>query len=424
MTQAPKDILETGGGAEGGRFLWRYLIWGAGLFMVLIGLFFLWNSRGPSQQVKYRTQQVKQGDLVVTVSATGTLQPTNQVDVGSEISGTIRTVEVDYNDRVKKGQILARIDTSKLEAQIQQTEASLKAAQAHLLQAQATVFEARARLERLLETQKATEGRAPSKLDMDAARASLERALADEASAKASIAQAQATLLAQKTDLFKSMIRSPIDGVVLKRSAEPGQTVAATFQTPILFTLAEDLTQMELHVDVDEADVGRVHEGQQAVFTVDAYSNKTFPALVKQVRLGSKTVSGVVTYETILTVDNREMSLRPGMTATANITVARVQNALLVPNAALRFNPPVMQAKTEKRGLVGYLLPKPPTSKKAQSIEQDKRPHVWVLKDNMPVRVNVEAGFTDGIFTEVRGGELRPGMEVIVDLLEAQNSRV
>lgn len=418
MTQEPKDILDIGGKSTPDRSIRLYIMWGIGLLAVLVGLFFLINSRNSSGQIKYRTQQVRQGDLVVTVSATGTLQPTNQVDVGSEISGTIRTVEVDYNDYVKKGQVLAHIDTAKLEAQIQQTEASLKAARAHLLQTKATVTETRARLNRLLEVQRTSDGRAPSKLDIDAAQAAFDRAQADEANAKASIDQAEATLKAQKTDLYKSIIRSPIDGVVLKRSAEPGQTVAATFQTPILFTLAEDLTQMELHVDVDEADVGRVHEGQAAVFTVDAYPNRSFPAQVKQVRFGSKTVSGVVTYETILMVDNRDISLRPGMTATANITVNEVKDALLVPNAALRFNPPVAQPKEQRGGLVSYLLPRPPGHQKVQSEEQDKRSHVWVLKDGQLIRLDLEIGHTDGIMTEIKSANLRPGMEVVVDVLE------
>lgn len=420
MTEELKDVLEIKGNRARGRFLRLYFMWGIGLLVVLTGLFFFVNSRNASKQIQYSTQQVRQGDLVVTVSATGTLQPTNQVDVGSEISGTIRRVEVDYNDSVKKGDVLAVIDTSKLEAQIQQTEAALQAARAHLLQTKATVTETRTRLNRLLEVQRTSDGRAPSRLDMDAAQAALERAIADEANAKASIDQTEATLKAQKTDLYKSVIRSPIDGVVLKRSAEPGQTVAATFQTPILFTLAEDLTQMELHVDVDEADVGRVHEGQEAVFTVDAYPNRSFPAQVKQVRFGSKTVSGVVTYETILTVDNGDLSLRPGMTATANITVTRLQNALLTPNAALRFNPPVTQPKTERRGLVSYLLPKPPSHQKAQSDESAKTPHVWVLKDNRLTRIELEIGATDGVMTQVIKGDLKPGMEVVVDILEAR----
>lgn len=420
MAHKPVKIPDIGVDTTRGPSIRLYLMWSAGLLLVLLGLFFLVNNRSSSEQIKYRTQQVRHGDLVVIVSATGTLQPTNQVDVGSEISGTIRKVNVDYNDSVKKGDILAVIDTSKLEAQIQQTEAALKAAHAHLLQTKATVTETRARLNRLLEVQMTSGGRAPSKLEIDAAQAALERAMADEANAKASIDQAKATLKAQKTDLHKSVIRAPIDGVVLKRSAEPGQTVAATFQTPILFTLAEDLTQMELHVDVDEADVGRVHEGQTAVFTVDAYPNRSFSAQVKQVRFGSKTVSGVVTYETILTVDNRDLLLRPGMTATANITVTRLQNVLLVPNAALRFNPPVTQPKEERRGLVSYLLPKPPSHQKVQTDGAARIPHVWVLKDNNLTRIDLETGATDGVMTQVLKGELVSGVEVVVDTLEAK----
>lgn len=218
--------------------------------------------------------------------------------------------------------------------------------------------------------------------------------------------------------------RSPIKGVVLKRAAEPGQTVAATFQTPVLFTLAEDLTQMELHVDVDvdEADVGKVREAQSASFTVDAYPDRTFPARITQVRFGSKTVAGVVTYETVLKVDNSGLLLRPGMTGTANITVQHADDALLVPNAALRFTPPQASPKPAGGGgLVSSLLPRPPRSApKAADSAEDKQPHVWVLREGKPEKVMLKTGMTDGIMTEVREGKLEPGMAVAVDVIETK----
>lgn len=400
----------------------RFLFWGA-VVLASVLLVFAWNSTKSGNQVQYQTQEITRGSLIISVSATGTLQPTNQVEVGSEISGTLKTVEADYNDVVKRGQVLARIDTAKLEAQARQTAASLEAARAKVLQTRATVTEARAKFERLVQVQEASAGKVPSKSEMDGARGTLERAVADEANARAIVSQAEATLDAQRIDLVKAVIRSPIDGVVLKRAAEPGQTVAAAFQTPVLFTLAEDLTQMELHVDVDEADVGKVQKAQGATFTVDAYPERSFPAAITQVRFGSKTVSGVVTYETVLKVDNSDLLLRPGMTGTANITVQKVDDVLLAPNAALRFAPPAPDKEKPAGGggLTGSLLPRPPSSApRRQESADGKQPHVWLVRGEKLEKIVVTTGMTDGIATEVTGGKLEPGMAVVVDMIEAK----
>lgn len=398
-----------------------YLIIGSIALAILLLLWF-WTSRQFSDQVQYQTQEVKRGKLTVMVSATGTLQPTNQVDVGSEISGTIRTVEVDYNDQVTRGQVLAKIDTARLEAQFKQTAASIEAARARVMQARATVSEAKAMLARLAQLHEASGGQVPSQSEMDTARANLDRANADEANARATVAQAKATLDVQRTDLAKSVIRSPIDGVVLKRAAEPGQTVAASFQTPVLFTLAEDLTQMELHVDVDEADVGKVREAQTANFSVDAYPDRHFPARITEVRFGSRTVAGVVTYETVLKVDNSGLMLRPGMTGTANITVQHAENALLVPNAALRFTPPQAAPKPAGRsGLVSSIIPRPPRPvRKDAAVAEHKQPQVWVLREGKLERVMLKTGMTDGIMTEVREGQLEPGMALVIDVIDTK----
>lgn len=423
MSTTTKDVAKTLGLDRQSKVTSRlkpYLVWGGiALAVVLLALF--WFGRQSSGLVQYQTQEIKRGGLTVMVSATGTLQPTNQVDVGSEISGTIKTVEVDYNDQVTRGQVLAKIETTKLEAQVKQTAASTEAARARVLQTQATVSEAKAKLARLVQVQEASSGKVPSKAEMDTAKANLDRAIADEANARATVAQAEATLEAQRTDLAKAVIRSPIKGVVLKRAAEPGQTVAATFQTPVLFTLAEDLTQMELHVDVDEADVGKVREAQTATFTVDAYPDRSFPAHITQVRFGSKTVAGVVTYETVLKVNNTDLLLRPGMTGTANITVQQAKDILLVANAALRFTPPQAAPKPKgEGGLVSSMLPRPPSSApKAADSAEDKQPHVWVLRDGKPEKVMLKIGMTDGIMTEVKEGKFEPGMAVVVDVIEA-----
>ncbi len=372
--------------------------------------------------VQYETKPVTRGNLVLTVGATGTLEPIKEVEVGIEVSGTVKTVEVDYNDTVKVGQVLASIDTSKLEAQSLQTEAALKAAQAKLLQAQATVKEAEAQTARLEEVHRLSEGKMPSQYEIDTEKATLARAHADEASAKAAVAQAQATWDANRSDLSKAVVHSPIDGVVLTRSVEPGQTVAAQFTSPVLFTLAEDLTKMELQVDVDEADVGKVKEGQEATFTVDAYPDEKFPARTSQVRYGSETVDGVVTYKAVLEVDNSKLSLRPGMTATAVITVDKRENALLVPNAALRFAPPVVEKKEKASGgsLLSKILPHPPKNEVTVSEDpnaKSKDQLVWFVREGQLASVSITKGMSDGVNTEVLSGALEPGTELVTDLV-------
>jgi HlyD family secretion protein len=239
------------------------------------------------------------------------------------------------------------------------------------------------------------------------------------------VAETQATLDANRADLGKAVIRSPIDGVVLTRSAEPGQTVAASFQAPVLFVLAEDLARMELHVDVDEADVGHVRDGQEATFTVDAYPDRAFPASITRVNYGSQTAEGVVTYQAVLRVDNADLSLRPGMTATATITVDRVEDALLVPSAALRFAPPAAEASEPSRdgGLIGRLLPRPPRSGARRPDDRDVtggQRRVFTLRDGRLEAVAVVTGVTDGVMVEVTGGALEPGMVVVTDAVAAK----
>ncbi len=219
--------------------------------------------------------------------------------------------------------------------------------------------------------------------------------------------------------MYKSVIRSPINGVILTRSIEPGQTVAASFQAPELFTLAEDLKQMELHVNVDEADVGKVKEGQKATFSVSAYPNRTFEARIIQARYASTTTSGVVTYETVLKVNNPDLSLRPGMTATADITVKKVENAILIPSAALRFTPPADEdtAKSSDGSLISKILPHPPTPAPKQQDENKRQQRVWILKNGQLSSVSITTGSTNGGMTEVVAGDIQPGVEVVVDVI-------
>ena len=402
------------------RRRWWLLALAALLIAVLV---FSVLGRKP-QPVKYATQPAKRGNLVVTVSATGTLEPLKKVDVGIEVSGTIKSVEVDYNAAVKVGQVMVRLDTTRLDAQAQQNEAALEAARAKVLQAQASVQEAEAQFARLNRVRELSGGKMPSQNDLDTAKANLARSKADEASAKALVAQAQAALDVVRTDITKAVVKSPINGIVLKRSVEPGQTVAAQFQSPTLFTLAEDLTQMELQVDVDEADVGQVKEGQDATFTVDAYPDRTFPARITQVRYGSQTVEGVVTYKTVLKVDNSSLALRPGMTATAVITVNKRAKVVLVPNAALRFAPPTKGASGPSRGggLVGMLLPRPPGMNDNKIEEPDtksKEQRVWTVRNGQLAAVSFTKGLSDGLHTEVASGQVESGTELVIEEVSA-----
>ncbi len=388
--------------------------------IVLLAAALILGTGQKSAVPRYKTEQVKEGGLTVIVTATGTLQPTNSVEVGCELSGTVKKVEADYNSRVKIGQVLARLDTTKLEATITQSRASLESAKAKALQSRATVVETRAKLAQLRRVRELSRNKVPSQADMDAAEAAFERAKADEASCIAAVSQARATLQANETDLSKSVIRSPINGVVLTRSIEPGQTVAASMTTPVLFTLAEDLSKMDLQVDVDEADVGKVREGQRATFSIAAYPDRTFEARVAQVRYGSSTTSGVVTYKTVLKVDNADLSLRPGMTATADIIVMEIEKALLIPGSALRFTPPAQAAEKNSTSLVGALLPRPPKTGSQQrdaAAENKKQQRVWILKNDQLTAIPVTVGAASGSWTEAKAGDLQPGMDVVVDVL-------
>ncbi len=403
-------VLGTGGHTPGRRLRWMFA---AISLLVLGGIVFFWLLRGEKPTVRYETTEVTRGDLTVTVTATGTLEPVNQVDVGSELSGIIETVAVDFNDKVQLGQVLARLDTDRLEAQVLQSRAALQSSEAKVKEAQATLLEMRLafqRCEKLAERQLCPSG------DLDTARAAYARAEAGVASARAQVAEARATLDGKETELAKAEIRSPIDGLVLLRQIEPGQTVAASLQAPILFTLAEDLAQMELHVAVDEADVGSINEGQAAQFTVDAWPERSFAARITQVRFAPRTVEGVVTYETVLAVDNSDLALRPGMTATAVITVQELQDAVLVPNAALRFIPPQSAtAKPRRRGAFGMLFPRPPMSQRRSNLSRNGGQQVWAMRDGKPEAVPVKTGASDGTYTELRSGNIKPGQMVVVD---------
>jgi HlyD family secretion protein len=375
------------------------------------------------QQPRYRTTTVRTGPLVVKVSATGNLQPTNQVDVGSELSGIVEAVFVDDNDVVKKGERLARLDPSKLQDAVVKSRANLASAEAQVLQAQATVMETRAQFARLQKVSELSGGKVPAQFELDAANANVKRAEANESTAKASVAQARASLQTDETNLGKAEIRSPINGVVLARKVQPGQTVAASLQAPVLFALAEDLSKMELQVNVDEADVGSVKAGQKATFTVHAWPGRSFSAVITRVGYGSQIKDGVVSYLGVLAVANSDLSLRQGMTGTADIVTLERDRALLVPNAALRFEPPPPPEAKKRSGgnIFSSLMPRRrPQAPKNRVTPVGGSQKVWVLQDGKAVPVEVTVGATNGTVTEITGGALKEGAEVITELAEAQ----
>ena len=417
-TPTPPDIHDTLGLTARGRRrrIGRWLF-AALIIVALVGVGLRMRA-APAQSVSpYKTETVQKGALTVSVTATGELKPVTQVNIGTEISGVVESVDVDFNSTVTVGQTLAKVNTEKLEAQAAQARAALRSAEAKQQVSEATMAEAEADLARLQHVRELSGGRVPSKQEMDSQEATVKRAHADQASAAAQVAQSQASLTAIETDMKKAIIRSPISGIVLDRQVDPGQTVAASFQTPTLFTLAQDLTKMRLIVDVDEADIGNVRVGQTANFRVDAYPDRSFSSKVSEVRSTPKTSNGVVTYQTVLAVDNSERLLQPGMTATAEITVTHVADALLVPNAALRFTPPAAQQAQGGRGF--SLLPRPPGLQRRDRSLEDGQSRVWRVSGDRLEQVPVEIGPTDGRVTVLRSGELTDGAAVIVDLASA-----
>lgn len=389
-----------------------------GLVVLALGGAALWSLGGANAvgEVSYITAPVSRGDLTVSVTATGTLQPTTRVDVSSELAGTLAAVEVDFNDSISVGQVLARLDTSKIAAQVANAEAQAASARARLVQAEATAAE----VAETLATQKTLTDRGlASRSNMVTVEANDARARAAVDMARADLTLAEANLALARADLDAAVIRSPIDGVVLNRKAEVGQIVGPGLNDPVIFVLAENLTRMELLADVDEADIGQVEVGQSAEFTVDAFDNRDFAATITQVRYASEVTDEVVTYKAVLAVDNPDLRLRPGMTATATITVAEESGVLLVPNAALRWAPPKAASGQGASGLAGLILPSPSSRNPTQAVGSGKS--IWVLRDGAPVEVAVEVGATDGQNTMVAGTGLAEGDAAITDRLAAAN---
>ncbi|HEY8950586.1 MAG TPA: efflux RND transporter periplasmic adaptor subunit [Rhizomicrobium sp.] len=350
-----------------------------GALLLIILLFFMFGGSRPEQ---YVTAELTRGPLSITVSATGTLAPRDQVDVGSEVSGRIDALYADYNDRVKKGQTLARINTDAIQAQLDQARATLAQSRATLQQDQQTI----ARYSKLRKSNAVS----PQEYDV---------AIGDFGRAKAGVALAAAQVKSFETQLSKATIFSPINGVVLDKKVSVGQTLIAAMSTPVLYTLASDLSQMELDVDIDEADVGAVHSGQHATFTVDAYPNRNFEATLISVHNAPQTTNNVVTYKGVLLVKNKGLLLKPGMTATATIQAAKIADTLMVPNAALRFIAPEE---------ISSKAPPPPS--------EASEGRVWTEEGRTLKPHDLKLGPTDGRSTQVISGDLKAGDKVVTDI--------
>jgi HlyD family secretion protein len=413
----------------------------AALILAAIAAALIWRQRAAAAHAgpAYVTEPLRRGDIHLDITATGNLEPTNEVTVGSELSGITLEVYVDTNDHVTKGQPLAKLDTTKLTRQTEAARATLTANQAKVAQAEATLREARATLARQQELQRLSSGKLPSRADLDAATAAADRAAADLLSAQAAVLETQAQLSINETDLAKAVIKSPIDGIILTRAIEPGQTVAASFTAPELFVIAEKLEHMKLNVAIAEADIGRVAAGQRATFAVDAWPGRAYTAAVLKVSYGSSITDNVVTYETELEVANDDLTLRPGMTATADIRVAESKNTFLVPAAALRFTPPAANAENgthsppaagaadapaQKKSIVDSLMPRPPRpGRRPSADEPEARPAdthgtatIWILRDGRPEPLSIATGLSDGRRTEIRSDALAENLPVILRL--------
>lgn len=424
LESAGKTDLASLLGVPSAQAWYRRPIWWISAIILLLAIIGLWwwlISRAAGATPTYTTQTAKRGNLTLLVTANGTIQPTRTINIGSELSGTVLKVNVDVNDQIKKGDVLVVLDTSKLLDQILRSKATLAAAQAKVAQTSATITEARTALGRLEEVALLSGGKVPAKSELDTGHATLDRAVADAASARAGVNDAMAALSTDQINLSKASITAPDDGVVLTRTVDPGNAVAASLQAVTLFTVADDLRKLRLWVYVDEADVGSVKIGQDATFTVSAYLSRNYPARITRVGFGSTITDNVVTYLTYLDVDNSDMSLRPGMTATATITATKRTDVLLVPNTALRFAPTAAgDGVAATKGIASSLVPRMPGTNTrrpaAAAASTANAKQVWVLPADgkgLPVSVAVIPGISDGHMTEITGGDLTAGMLVI-----------
>jgi HlyD family secretion protein len=416
----------------------KYLIAIVIVILILVGGFFLyqWTGQKGSNQ-KFRFAKVERGEVDLVVTATGTINPVINVLVGSQVSGTVKDLYADFNSQVKEGQVIAQIDPAIFQAQVDQAKANVLMNQANLLNAKANLENAKANLVKadvavldakrtldrnlpLVEKKviaQATMDTAQTSYDTavaqkDVAKAQVESAMSQVESSKAQVEQTKAALNLAETNLRYATIRSPVNGTVISRNVDVGQTVAASLQAPTLFTIAKDLTKMQVDTNVSEADVGRITVGQDATFTVDAYPGRIFRGKVSEIRNAPIIVQNVVTYDVVIQVDNQDLKLKPGMTANVSVMIAHREGVLKIPNAALRFQPAF--AKTES----GKVSPPQKVGDQVKSSQGDQgRPgRIWILsKEGKETPVSIVLGITDGTFSEVMSGDLRESEEVIVE---------
>jgi HlyD family secretion protein len=376
-----------------------------GIIILAIAVWFFVFKKESAAEAKYTTSVIQQGTISITVTATGSLEAVNTVQVGSQISGTIKALHADFNDIVKKGQLLAQIDPELLRAQVVQ-------AQADFDKSIASANLAKREYER---AQSLFENHLISESDK-------ETALTNSELAQANVKSSQANIDRLKTNLNYATILSPIDGVVISRDVDLGQTVAASLSAPTLFTIAQDLTKMQVNAVIDEADIGKIEDGQDVIFTVDAYPDKSFTGIVKQIRLAPQIVSNVVSYNVIISVANPDLLLKPGMTANVTVQIARHDNVLKVPTAALKFRPSFVGKKPPTTP-GGALAGTPDSTRQHGNVSggfnpndstRVKRSRVWVFDEKRnPRPVFVETGLVDGSFTEVISDRLAAGDTII-----------
>jgi HlyD family secretion protein len=364
------------------------------IFSLLITLLFSCKGDTPS----YRTEPVSRGDIQQTVTATGTVNAVTTVLVGTQVSGTIKNLYADFNSRVTKGQLIALIDPEMLEAQVAQSRANVEKADATYRDADRTLKRNRELFAKNL-----------------IPRSDLDTAEMNSDSAKAQLEQAKAALKVSDTNLRYTRILSPVDGVVISRNVDIGQTVAASFQTPTLFTIAQDLTKMQIDTNIAESDIGVVKVGQAVEFTVDAYPDTTFKGKVWQKRQAPITVQNVVTYDVVIQVDNRDLKLMPGMTANVSIIITTQRDVLRITNAAMRF-------RFSERPAGAASAPNAAAKTDAAAPEK-KGPAVWVLENGKPRRVGIEPGISDGNYTEIVSGDLKEGQAIIVEALRKNKAQ-
>jgi HlyD family secretion protein len=369
------------------------------IVIIAAGLFFYLKGNG--KNTIYKTEKISRGEIKSVVTATGTVNAVTTVSVGTQISGTIKRLLVDFNSPVKKGQLLAQIDPSTVQAQVDQANANLWSAKANLEKAAVATLDTRRSFQRYKEL---FAQNCITKSEMETAETNFQSAEAQQKLTQAQVGQAQAALKIAETNLQYTNILSPVKGTVISRSVDVGQTVAASFQTPTLFRIAQDLAKMQIVTSVDEADIGKVHTGQEVSFAVDAYPDTVFAGKVSEVRNAPTTVSNVVTYDVIIQVDNPQLKLKPGMTANVFITIETRPDVLRIPNTALRFKPAELTGKSK-------------TTLDKQGMKATK---VWILEKDKPKPVQVTIGLSDGNYTEISAGPLEPGQEIITDSLNGK----